>query len=143
MRKQFNIRIPQTHLDRLIDMATDWGLSQSEMIMRLIDQAWERKMSTAEQSDAKMAEVRALNERLENLSDELRAARGDWHNRPFRLWPADVVERTSEIEQRIERLTWQRDDAMEAFAQLQPSPDLYRFEHIRDREMYARKYGDL
>ena len=143
MRKQLNIRIPQTHLDRLVDLATDEELSQSEMVMRLIDQAWERKMSTTEQSDKKWAEVQALNVQLKTLADELCEARGDWHNRPFRLWPADVVERTSEIEQRIERLTWQRDDAMEAFAQLQPSPDLYRFEHIRDREMYARKYGDL
>ena len=143
MRKQLNIRIPQTHLDRLIGLATDEELSQSEMVMRLIDQAWERKMSTTEQSDNKWAEVQALNVQLKTLSDELYMARGEWHNRPFQLWPTDVVERVSKIESEIERLTWQRDDALEAFAQLQPSPDLYRFEHIRDREMYAAKYGDL
>ena len=42
MRSQFNTRLPESHIDRLRQMAEDAGLSQSEVIMRLIDEAQAR-----------------------------------------------------------------------------------------------------
>lgn len=39
MRNQFNIRLPESHIERLRQMADRAGLSQSETIMRLIDEA--------------------------------------------------------------------------------------------------------
>ena len=42
MRSQFNIRLPESHIDRLRQMAEAAGLSQSEVIMRLIDEAQAR-----------------------------------------------------------------------------------------------------
>lgn len=40
-RKQFNSRIPQSHIDRLNAMRDD--LTQSEFLMRLIDEEWTRR----------------------------------------------------------------------------------------------------
>ena len=42
MRSQFNIRLPESHINRLRRIAEDTGLSQSEVIMRLIDAAQAR-----------------------------------------------------------------------------------------------------
>lgn len=37
MRNQLNVRLPESHIERLRQMAEDANLSQSEAIMRLID----------------------------------------------------------------------------------------------------------
>lgn len=39
MRNQLNVRLPEYHIERLRQMAEDTSLSQSEVIMRLIDEA--------------------------------------------------------------------------------------------------------
>lgn len=43
MRTQVNMRLPQTHIDRLEAMRAALGLSQSEMVMSLIDTEWGRR----------------------------------------------------------------------------------------------------
>lgn len=48
-RKQLNIRIPQSHLDRINELRGD--LTQSEFIMRLADEEWARRNDMSNSPD--------------------------------------------------------------------------------------------
>lgn len=50
-RKQLNIRLPQSHINRLEEFRKDDGLSQSEIIMRLIDEEWSRRQEKNKMSN--------------------------------------------------------------------------------------------
>lgn len=42
-RKQFNLRIPQSHINRINEMRLEDTLSQAEFVMRLVDEEWTRR----------------------------------------------------------------------------------------------------
>ena len=145
MRTQLNVRLPDSHLARLNELATDWGLTQSETIMRLIDQAYGQKINNIEWSVQTMNDIKRMNTQLDALNEKRRKLLRPLERAgtPFEEWPAETANRISVLESEMKKLEHRRDDALEAYGRRQSASDVHRFVHIRDREAADRRAGDL
>ena len=86
---------------------------------------------------------------INKLAEQISAMDNTWYDmdraweRANRAWDWAELPALEKLEQDRDNLIWQRDDLMEEYAQNSDNPDLHRFEHIRDRERNARRYGDI